>query len=298
MENKILLLIIIILTPFTFIKNDKKVKTEDIKEIENKKYKEVYINYKDNTLEIESYVVGVVAAEMPALFNDEALKAQSISSRTFAYFKLYNNPEYVFDNNDQVYITTEEMKTKWGNNYNEYYNKIVNLVSKTKGLIMTYDKKPISSYYYAMSNGYTEDSQAVFNETEPYLESVESLWDEKQKNFEYKISISKEEFCKKLEITCDSVKISNIVRNSSNRVSTIEINNKKFTGVQVRKSLLLRSTDFYITVGDNITILTKGYGHGVGMSQYGANYLANSGMDYSQILKYYYNDIEIEKINV
>ena len=117
-------------------------------------------------------------------------------------------------------------------------------------------------------------------------------------NFEKEVTIPKEKFCNKLGITCKSIIISNIKRNSTNRVESIIINGKKFTGIEVRKTLGLRSTDFVIKLNENdINITTYGYGHGVGMSQYGANYLANQGFNYEYILKYYYKDVIISSIN-
>ena len=112
------------------------------------------------------------------------------------------------------------------------------------------------------------------------------------------VTIPKEKFCDKLGITCKSIIISNVKRNSTNRVESIIINGKKFTGIEVRKTLGLRSTDFVIKLNENdINITTYGYGHGVGMSQYGANYLANQGFNYEYILKYYYKDVIISSIN-
>ena len=117
-------------------------------------------------------------------------------------------------------------------------------------------------------------------------------------NFEKEVTIPKEKFCNKLGITCNDIIISNIKRNSTNRVESIIINGKKFTGIEVRKTLGLRSTDFVIKLNENdINITTYGYGHGVGMSQYGANYLANQGFNYEYILKYYYKDVIISSIN-
>ncbi len=292
MKNKILIVLIIILIPFTLIKVKKEEKTDNI----------IYINLSIDSvvkkIELEEYVLGVVAAEMPALFHNEALKSQSIASRTYAYNKIYYDPEYIFksNKNDQSYITKKEMKQKWENNFEEYYNRIKNCVNLTKNLIISYNDKPISAYYFSMTNGYTENSTTVFNETKPYLKSVDSLWDKDNKNYEVTTEIEKQEFCNKLNISCNVITIENIIRNDTNHIEKININKKSFTGIEIRKLLSLRSTDFEIAIKDSIEITTKGYGHGVGMSQYGANYLANQNKGYEDILKYYYQDTFIKKI--
>ena len=191
------------------------------------------------------------------------------------------------------------MKNKWQSEYDYYYEKIKNAVLETQGLVMKYNDEIISAYYFAMSNGSTEDVSLVFGESKDYLQSVDSSWDENVKNFTVEINITKEEFCNGLEITCDQITISNIERSNTNRVNSITINDKTFKGTEVRTKLGLRSTDFTITINeDDITITTKGYGHGVGMSQYGANGMAKEGYTYNEILNHYYQNTEIKNIYV
>lgn len=265
------------------------------------------INVKDTdtnkitSIELEEYIIGVVAAEMPASFNEEALKAQAIASRTYAIYKMQtSNGDYdvVTDVSNQGYITKEEMKDKWGSEFNKYYEKIKNIVNDTKGKIMLYNDEVIEAYYFAMSNGYTEEAGLVFSENKDYLQSVKSIYeDENLKNFEVKKEMTKDSICKKLEITCDDLNISNVVRSDTGRVNTLKINNISFKGTEVRKKLELRSTDFDIEINnDLVTITTRGYGHGVGMSQYGANGMAKAGYNFEEILKYYYKNIEISSI--
>lgn len=243
------------------------------------------------TLDIEEYIVGVVAGEMPALFHEEALKAQAIASRTYLINHLQTNKTISNTTDDQVYLTKEEMQLKWGNDYNEYYNKIKKAVTATKDLIMYYNNEPIKAYYFSTSNGYTASSISVFNEQSEYLTSVESPFDQDNSNT---IEISKQDFCNKLDISCNKISITNIIKDNSNRVSKITINNKEYNGTKIRKLLSLRSTDFTFNIKENnIEITTKGYGHGVGMSQYGANNMAKQGYTYKEILKYYYKDIKI-----
>lgn len=301
MKNKILVLITLILVPIaviSFNKNETNFNLSKNNEV-SVKLKNVDNNEVTN-INLEEYIIGVVAAEMPASFNEEALKAQAVAARTYAYYKiLHNNKDYdlVTDISDQGYITKEEMQKKWSSDYNMYYNKIKEAVTQTKNEIITYKDKVILSYYFAMSNGYTEDSSLVFEE-EPYLESVASAWDnDTLNNFQVDTTFSKEEFCKLLQINCTNIKIDKITRSNTNRVNTIVINNKEFNGTDFRHTLGLRSTDFNITIeNDLINITTYGYGHGVGMSQYGANGMAKDGYNYQEILKYYYKDIEISKI--
>lgn len=266
----------------------------------------ITIKNKDNTLEninLEEYVIGVVAGEMPASFNIEALKAQAVASRTYAIYKINQNKnknyDILTDITNQVYITQEEMQKKWGTNYSKYYEKIKNAVLTTQNEIITYNNEVIEAFYFSMSNGQTEDSLSVFGENLPYIKSTISAWDNKDlNNFEFTITYSLDEFCKRLDINnCNSINISEINRNNTNHIDYVIINNKKILGTKLREKLSLRSTDITFKINNNdIELTTKGYGHGVGMSQYGANGMANDGYTYQEILKYYYNDISINKI--
>ncbi len=296
MTNKVLVSIIVVLIPiclYICFKSVPYVKTDNID-----KPNDIIINLsKDNQeieLSLDNYLIGVVGAEMPATFNIEALKAQAVASRTYALYNINNNVINT-NNKEQAYSSVEELQSKWQDKYNEYYNKIKNAVENTDNLVIKYNNEVIKAYYYAMSNGYTEDSQTVFNETFPYLNVVESDFDSQANNYEVTKNYNKDDFCNLLNIDCSTINISNEIRDKSNRISTININNQEFTGVNIRKILNLRSTDFTIKPTDSdIEITTKGYGHGVGMSQYGANYLANNGSNYQDIINYYYQNIKIE----
>ena len=294
MKNKIYLFLVIILTPLAILS---KPQTKSNLEKENNIMVQLQINDELLTLPLEDYVIGVVAQEMPASFYDEAIKAQAVAARTFALYNLQNN-DYL-TTGMQAYISVEQMQEKWKEEFDYYYNKIKNLVLETKDLVLTYNGNLIKSYYYAMSNGMTEDSLAVFNEDLPYIKEVSSIYDNESLNkFSYELVLSKEEFCSKLNISCSKINISSIEKDYSNRVSSLKINNKTFSGIEVRKLLDLRSTDFNIEVADNIIITTKGYGHGVGMSQYGANGMAKDNKNFIEILNHYYQNVEIEKYNV
>ena len=301
MKNKILLTIATILS-FIFVLEPKNSINNNFK-IESKNTIDVKDSETGNieNKELEEYIVGVVAAEMPATFYEEALKAQAIAARTYAYYKMKNstgNYDVISDISNQAYITKEQMKEKWQDKYALYYNKVLDAVTKTSGEIMTYKGNVIEAFYFAMSNGYTEDVASVFNEDLPYLKSVKSKWDNNSLNkYEVTISLSKSEFCEKLGISCDNLNIENQIYDNTGRTKTITINSKTFKGTDFRKLLDLRSADFKIDVqNDLINITTKGYGHGVGMSQYGANGMAKDGSNCYEILKHYYQGIKIEKI--
>lgn len=293
--SKFLLKIIIALIPitiFSFFKKETIFYEKAPETIDT--FIPVLINDDIVNIPLEDYIIGVVAGEMPALFELEALKSQAIASRTYAINHQRSNEYITATTDDQVYLTDEQMQEKWQDKYDQYYQKIKRAVTETSGLIMTYNHQPIKSYYYSMSNGYTESSLNVFNEQNDYLTIIPSPFDE---NNSKTVSISKNEFCEKLSIDCQNISISNIEKNKSNRISHIKINNKTFTGIEIRKILSLRSTDFTIEIlPSSVTITTKGYGHGVGMSQYGSNNMAKLGYTYEEILKYYYQNIEITSI--
>lgn len=260
---------------------------------EKPKHNTVIINVKEKNLylDLENYVIGVVAGEMPALFQDEALKAQAVAARSYVLSKEKDgNYEVSASTSDQVFLTSYEMKEKWQNDYDEYYNKILNAVKKTTGEVLTKDNKILKAFYFSMSNGYTENSKDVFGEA--LTQSVESPFEISLSNFEIVKEFSKSELLEKLGV--DNLNIENQQISETKHTSSIIIGGKEFSGIEVRKLLNLRSTDFEIKqVGENFNIITRGYGHGVGMSQYGANELAKSGKSYKEILAYYYKNTKL-----
>lgn len=311
MKNKILCVVIALLSLILIIEVSLKEKTNfsfelpEEKELETKP-KEVMIKVYDPStskieeMELENYIVGVVAAEMPASFEIEALKAQAVAARTFATYKMeHRNLEYdvIIGVSDQAFNTIEQMRAKWQDQFNENYQKISSAVKETQNDIMTYQGRVIESFYFSMSNGQTENCELVFQESLPYLTSVESSWDnETLQNYEVTKEFTKEEFCNLLNISCEEINITDIDRTSSGRINTLKINGQLMKGTKVRTKLTLRSTDFQISIEDTIKITTKGNGHGVGMSQYGANGMAKEGKNYQEILTHYYQNIEFSKI--
>ena len=261
------------------------------------KESKILINLENEEIELEEYIIGVVACEMPASFENEALKAMAVASRTFALNKIYNNQDYIFSKSisDQCYNDNEEMKNKWQEEYDFYYEKIKNAVNDTKSEYLSYEDKPIKAYYFSTSNGYTENVSSVFGGNEDYLVSVDSSWDKESKPYFKAKELLVNDFKELLDIKENYIDIQNIIKSDTNHVSIITINNKDYTGIEMRKKLNLRSTDFDIYINDDkVLITTYGYGHGVGLSQYGANYLAKEGNDYKYILNYYYKDVSLK----
>ena len=176
----------------------------------------------------------------------------------------------------------------------EILSKIKKVVRETKNEVIVYNDEVIEAFYFSMSNGYTEDASNVFNISKPYLVSVSSSYDKDiNNNFkEYSVDLSR--FKSVLGLEEESIVINNIIRNQSNRILKICVNLKCYTGVEFRKLFGLRSTDFDVNIeNDTVSFVTRGYGHGVGMSQYGANEMAKLGYNYKEILKYYYKGTEI-----
>ena len=306
MRNKILLAVVLMLTAILIIVSlsIKKV-TEPIVMEEGKE--PIVIRLLDEStneitnINLEDYIIGVVAAEMPASFELEALKAQAVAARTFAmYKKETRNLDYdlIKGVKDQAYKDNKTLLTQWNVNFFTNYLKIRKAVEETQGQVLTYNGEIINAFYFSMSNGYTENCELVFAQDLPYLNSVSSKWDnESLNNYSYTTTFSKEDFCSSLGITCDKIEIQDITRSEANRVLTIIINGQTFKGTEVRSKLGLRSTDFDITINESdITITTRGYGHGVGMSQYGANGMGQDGYSYEEIVKYYYQNTEITNL--
>lgn len=245
------------------------------------------------SLNIEDYVTGVVSAEIPASFNIEAIKAQAVAARTYAYKNISKTLSVT--TSDQVYKTNNQLKSMWGNSYTTYYNKIHNAVLSTQGQYITCNGKYIDALYFSTSNGKTEDAKYVWGNSVSYLKSVDSHWDIGISSYNATKTIALSTLSSKLGRTINSnSSIQIISRTTGDRVNIIKFASKEFTGVQIRTLLGLRSADFDVKiVGSNAVFTTRGYGHGVGMSQYGANGMAKEGYTYKQILTHYYTGISI-----
>lgn len=305
MKKFILALIIILLIPYLivtlFIKEDiSKIKfifTEEqkvrVKQTDNNKIIEI---------PLEEYIMGVIAGEMPLSFEEEALKAQAVAARSYVLKKIEQNYKNDYDVVDtvlnQVYLDDETLKNKWQDTYNEKIEKIKKVVLDTKGEYLTYNGEIIEAFFFSTSTGYTENCEEVFIEKLPYLKSVESHYDEISPVYETQNIFSLNNFYKKLNLKYSDLIDLNILKTTSTgRIKKIKINGVEFTGSEVANKLQIRSSFFEIKQnGNEVIVNTKGYGHGVGMSQYGANGMAKEGYNYEQILKHYYTDVEISKI--
>lgn len=248
-------------------------------------------------LELEEYLVGVVGAEMPASFHEEALKAQAIIARTYTLKALQRGLKLTDNNSTQNYKSNIELQKMWKNNYNTYYQKIKNAVDSTKGMYLTYNGEYIDAVYHSTSNGKTENSEYVWGNAFPYLVSVESPYDTSNSSFYNSVFIPFSTLSEKLQLNVNINTFFNIIsKTTGGRVNKIEIDGKSYTGVEIRNMLGLRSADFELDVGsEGVIFKTRGYGHGVGMSQYGANGMAKNGYNYAQILNHYYKEVVINQ---
>ncbi|HYK71919.1 MAG TPA: stage II sporulation protein D [Pseudoneobacillus sp.] len=254
---------------------------------------------------LERYVVGVVSAEMPAEFELEALKAQALTARTYIVKQLVTDGQLGVPKGanvtdtviHQVFKNEEELKRIWGKDYNWKIQKVQEAVIATKGQILTYEGKPIYTTFFSTSNGYTENSEDYWSDSYPYLRSVASPWDVTESpKFNAQVVLTIPEFEQKLGVKVSgSNQIGEIIeRTKGNRVAKVNFNGKILTGKDIREKLDLKSSDFaWVRKDDHIVINTKGYGHGVGMSQYGANGMAKEGKNYEDIVKHYYQGVNI-----
>lgn len=262
-------------------------------------------------LSLKEYLYGVVSAEMPATFEEEALKAQAVAARTETVKKskaksdTHKNADVCDDiNHCQAYYSKKELENKYGKSWiDAYYDKIKKSVNKTDGITAVYNDEPISAVFHSTSGGITENSKDVWGGDMPYLVSVKSEGEENSPKFydekafslgEFKEKISK---IKNTDFSSEPSKwIENIKENDSGSINEITICKNTFKGTQIRSAFDLRSTNFTLTFSENSAIFkTKGYGHGVGMSQYGANFMAQKGYSYEEILKKYYTGISLKK---
>lgn len=273
----------------------------------------VYLTQEDRLVQMtpEGYVCGVVAAEMPAQYHLEALKAQAVAARTRVLWQqlqggcaLHPGADICTDSSHcQGYATLDECREKWGASYEAYRDRLIRAEQETAGQWIAYEDEPITVLYHASSGGKTENVQTVFAEKLPYLVSVESEEDETASGFQQELTVPFEKMAEQLGTLIPDAQISpeTIQRTlaiggytESGRVSHMQINGKLIDAVDFRNALGLRSTWFSMAMNeDGVTFYQRGYGHGVGMSQTGANQMAASGKNYVQILQHYYTGVDI-----
>lgn len=243
----------------------------------------------NSDIELELYLVGVLASEMPASFEMEALKAQAVASRSYVYSRELNVDDTT---NSQVYQNDDVLKEKWKDQYETNKIKIKAAVDATKGQVMTYNQEIIHAYFFSSSNGYTNNSQDYWTTPYPYLVSVDSHFDVIKADNER----SKKLTLNELEaIFHEPIKTMEIISRYENQyVKEVRVNTHIFTGRQIRERCALSSSSFTLSIDEQgITFVTLGSGHGVGMSQYGAQGMALEGYSYEDILKHYYQGVEI-----
>ncbi|MDO4962986.1 MAG: stage II sporulation protein D [bacterium] len=250
---------------------------------------------------IEEYVVGVVAGEMPIEFELEALKAQAVAARSYVMIQKQRNINNDYDVVDtvlnQVYLDRTYLMNVWEDDYTNNINKIKKAVLSTKGEYISYKGKVAEALFFSTSPGVTEDSEDVFSNKIEYLRSVDSSWDKISPAYNTSATFSLNEFYNLLNLKYDdNLNVEVIDKTKTGRIKKIKINNIEFTSKEVCSKLKLKSTYFEIVKDENkVIIKNKGYGHGVGMSQYGAQGMALEGYTYDEILKHYYTGIEIKK---
>ena len=266
-------------------------------------------------LNIDEYLYGVVSSEMPANFEIEALKAQAVVARTYTIYQImYNSNKHenadICDSSTccQAWITKEDRLAKWDANEAESnWQKIVDAVNSTSGKIITYAGTPINAFFHSNSGGVTESSLNIWGGIDyPYLKSVETSGEDAYTQYNSEVTLTKEELQNKMKEKYPDFEIdfsqegciSILEYTTSNRVKTIKIGNKEIAGTEARTIFGLRSTNFVVSInGDNITFSVIGYGHGVGMSQTGADALAKNGSNYEEIIKHFYTGVEIVEVN-
>ncbi|PIC85180.1 stage II sporulation protein D [Sporosarcina sp. P20a] len=304
---KKLLLLFIILTLFfipILVRQAPVLKLVDQRE---EKYCDVMITVigVDEPIPLEEYVVGVVAGEMPAEFHPEALKAQVIAARTYAARNTDKGIKPIAkDVSAQVYRTEAERKERWGKSFKDNEKKVRKAAEETQGQIIVYGEEIISAMFFSTSNGKTEAAQNFSGNPIEYLQSVESPGEEDvAPTVERKQELTLTEWNRKLGFNWDANQFRELklVRNQTGRVQKIMSGQYETSGRQIREKLHLASTDFNIAYDVNnqiVHITTVGYGHGVGMSQYGAEAFAQKGWTADQIVSHYYTGTKIQKINL
>lgn len=251
---------------------------------------------KTETMDMDEYLLGAVLAEMPADFEPEALKAQAVAARTYARRATVTGGKHgdgsVCGNYAccQAYIAPEDYLERGGSR--EGLDKVRLAVEATSGLVLTYEGRLIDATYFSCSGGRTEDAVAVWGTDYPYLRSVDSPGEENAAHYRDTVTFLPPEFCARLGLEPEedlSSLFGEVTYTAGGGVDTMEIGGRIYRGTELRGLLGLRSTAFRVdTLEGVIRITTRGYGHRVGMSQYGADAMAVAGAEFSEILAHYY----------
>ncbi len=317
----IIIAISVIICPVAALKSERQVMPDEtteriqIKNGESGDYISVMMSETGqiNTVEMREYIIGCVAAEISPLYHTQAIMAQAVASYTYAKKtaeknKSNENKELrgadITDDSDthQGYVTKEKRKEKWNDKFDEYEKKIGSAVDEVLGTYMTYNGETVLAAYHSISSGITRSAESQWNSEIPYLISVESQGDKLSPDYITKNIFSEGEF-KKCAEKCDidlsddaDGWIENIDRDESGYVTSVTVEGERITAVEFRDAFDLKSGDFDIEYSDGqFTVTCRGYGHGVGMSQYGADYMARQGSSWQEILKHYYTGIDFAK---
>lgn len=264
-------------------------------------------------MELESYLVGVLAAEMPASFDGQALRAQAVAARTYTYYNMLRGGCNSQDADIctwsaccQAYHSDAALREKWGDDYGTYILRIKSAVEDTKGEILLYDGQPIEALYHSSAGGMTENSEDAFSSARPYLRAVSSTLETGSARITGEVRVPVDTFIETvlvnwpeagLEADRLGAQIAVTLRTESGRVSAIRLGLATASGRDMRRLFSLNSTLFTVEVTDGAVVFsTKGFGHGVGMSQTGANAMGRAGSDYREILLHYYSGVSFGTI--
>lgn len=258
-------------------------------------------------MDLREYLVGVVAAEMPAMYETEALKAQAVISGTLSRYMMLRGPREDLKGavissdyrRHQGYMTVEKMRERWGEDFDAYYVKICAAVDETLPFTVTYEDAPILAVFHAISAGTTETAENVWGKAYPYLIHTDSEGDKLSPEFESVETFSTAEFFELLELEAPEEPenaVSEETYSDAGYLLSVNVAGKDFKGSEIRTLLSLRSSAITISYDDEtFTLTVKGYGHGVGMSQYGADYLARQGDTWREIVAHYYPGTEVRE---
>ncbi len=319
----------VLLTPLVSLKEKSVAQDENLtgefqtqKDLSEKENKEsfkpetvkVFLKSENKVIEtdINEYLLGVLAAEMPATYHEEALKAQAVAAYTYLLYKRnqgsgdssLKGADLSDDSSThQGYLTAEKRREKWGDKTETYEKKLTEAINSVSGKVVTYEGQPIIAAFHAVNSGVTQSAKTVWGGEVPYLKSVTSTGDKLSPDCSKTVAIKAQELSEKLsgldgcELSGEAEGwIGKIKTNSSGYVTSAEIGGESYSGLQVREAVGLRSAVFTCEYKSSAFYFTTlGYGHCVGLSQYGADYMARQGSTYEEILKHYYSAVEIEE---
>lgn len=245
-------------------------------------------------IDLNTYLIGVLGSEMSPTYEMEALKAQCVAARTFVASRNFQVDDTT---NTQVYRDASQLKEAWGSKYQKYYQRLEKAVMETQDEVLTYQGSYISALFYAQSCGKSANAIEYFGNEVPYLQSVDSSSDCDESDHIDEVYVDVETLMQKLNLDEPPLSIEVPIRYDSGYVKSWNINHQSFSGREIREAFSLRSSAFEVTFdGQQFTFITKGYGHGVGMSQRGANAMAKKGSSYREILHHYYTDVEMNHL--